>query len=166
MTMNIERNETISFGKGFSLYCSENCNFPSVIKNQINFIQISPGQSSSKQMDTGEKSTVLGIIYLGIMIFTGVIIWLQFRQIHKLLKNNAVSSMTFSDKRNDFLNNSNSIPCRKCKFFNNNLYIKCAVNPNKVLQTEAKDCPAYSPHNQKSFYVFIYLLLSGIFKFI
>ncbi|MGK7951996.1 MAG: hypothetical protein AB4368_25235 [Xenococcaceae cyanobacterium] len=147
--MNIERNETISFDKYFPPYCSENCNFPSVSENKINFIQISSGQSSSKQIDSVEKTTVLGIIYLGIMVFTGIIIWWRFRQIYKSLKNTSSTSGNFSDKRNNSLENSHSIPCRKCKFFNNNIYIKCAVNPNKVLRPEAKDCTDYSPQSQK-----------------
>lgn len=147
--MNIEKNETISLGKDFLPYCSVNCNFPSVSENKIKFIQISSGQSTSKEIEPVEKTTVLGIIYLGIMVFTGIIIWLQFRQVYKSLKNTFDPRGNFSDKRNNSLQNSHSIPCRKCKFFNNNIYIKCAVKPNKVLRPEAKDCTDYSPRDRK-----------------
>jgi hypothetical protein len=39
--------------------------------------------------------------------------------------------------------------CYQCKFFNNNPYLKCAVNPSTVLTAEAKNCPDYQPRPQK-----------------
>ncbi|AFY54349.1 hypothetical protein Riv7116_1806 [Rivularia sp. PCC 7116] len=36
-------------------------------------------------------------------------------------------------------------PCSKCRYFNNNSYIKCAVQPEKVMTKEAKDCQDYCP---------------------
>lgn len=35
------------------------------------------------------------------------------------------------------------IPCSNCRFFNNNLYLKCAVHPYKVLSEKAIDCSDY-----------------------
>jgi hypothetical protein len=51
---------------------------------------------------------------------------------------------------NHCCNNFNSIPCTKCKYFHNNYHLKCAVNPSKVLQPEAKECLDYSfrPHKK------------------
>ncbi len=39
--------------------------------------------------------------------------------------------------------------CYQCKFFNNNPYLKCAVNPSAVLTVEAKNCPDYQPCPQR-----------------
>lgn len=36
-------------------------------------------------------------------------------------------------------------PCSKCRYFSNNSYIKCAVQPEKVMTKEAKDCQDYCP---------------------
>ncbi|MEL7034553.1 MAG: hypothetical protein AAFO04_02875 [Cyanobacteria bacterium J06592_8] len=35
------------------------------------------------------------------------------------------------------------IPCNSCQYFNNNIYMKCAVQPTLVLSEKAKDCPDY-----------------------
>jgi hypothetical protein len=36
-------------------------------------------------------------------------------------------------------------PCLSCKFFKNDPYLKCAVNPTLVLSEEAQNCSDYSP---------------------
>ncbi|MEH2197183.1 hypothetical protein [Nostoc sp.] len=36
-------------------------------------------------------------------------------------------------------------PCRSCKFFHKNSYLKCAVNPAIALTKEALNCSDYSP---------------------
>lgn len=37
------------------------------------------------------------------------------------------------------------IPCNSCQYFNNNIYMKCAVQPTLVLSEKAQDCPDYQP---------------------
>jgi hypothetical protein len=37
-------------------------------------------------------------------------------------------------------NQSSEIPCYKCKFFQDNPYLKCAIQPSIVLTKEALDC--------------------------
>lgn len=37
------------------------------------------------------------------------------------------------------------VPCKKCQFFVNNHYLKCAVKPDTVLTEDAIDCPEYVP---------------------
>ncbi|QSJ14763.1 hypothetical protein JYQ62_23060 [Nostoc sp. UHCC 0702] len=37
------------------------------------------------------------------------------------------------------------VPCKKCQFYSNNNYLKCAVQPSMVLTEEAKNCSEYSP---------------------
>jgi hypothetical protein len=37
------------------------------------------------------------------------------------------------------------VPCKKCQFFANNHYLKCAVKPDSVLTEKAIDCSEYVP---------------------
>jgi hypothetical protein len=41
------------------------------------------------------------------------------------------------------------LPCKKCHFFQNNPYIKCAVNPGLALTKEAMECSDYQPRDRK-----------------
>ncbi|MEH2434005.1 MAG: hypothetical protein V7K25_07085 [Nostoc sp.] len=36
-------------------------------------------------------------------------------------------------------------PCKNCQFFNNNHYLKCAVQPSAALTKEALNCSDYKP---------------------
>ncbi|NJM89031.1 MAG: hypothetical protein HC847_19610 [Hydrococcus sp. RU_2_2] len=45
--------------------------------------------------------------------------------------------------------NHSQFSCEKCRFFNNNPYIKCALHPSTVLTAQAKDCTDYSPPSEK-----------------
>ncbi|WP_052672527.1 hypothetical protein [Aliterella atlantica] len=43
---------------------------------------------------------------------------------------------------------SSQIPCKLCRFFSHNYYLKCAVHPDLALKAEAINCPDYYPrHN-------------------
>ena len=37
------------------------------------------------------------------------------------------------------------VPCKKCQFFANNHYLKCAVKPDNVMTEKAIDCSEYVP---------------------
>lgn len=37
------------------------------------------------------------------------------------------------------------VPCKNCRFFGNNPYLKCAINPSIVLTEQALDCSDYQP---------------------
>lgn len=41
------------------------------------------------------------------------------------------------------------LPCKKCQFFNNNPYIKCAVNPEIALTKDAAECSDFRPRDRK-----------------
>ncbi|MEH2420788.1 MAG: hypothetical protein V7K48_07515 [Nostoc sp.] len=36
-------------------------------------------------------------------------------------------------------------PCKNCRFFNNNHYLKCALHPSTALSKQALNCPDYKP---------------------
>jgi len=44
------------------------------------------------------------------------------------------------------------VPCKKCRFFANNHYLKCAVKPDTVLTEEAIDCSEYVPQKVSFFH--------------
>ncbi|MBN3908135.1 MAG: hypothetical protein HWQ35_16780 [Nostoc sp. NMS1] len=48
------------------------------------------------------------------------------------------------------INGLHKLPCKNCRFYSNNHYLKCAVNPSIVLTEEAINCSEYSPNNKKS----------------
>lgn len=35
------------------------------------------------------------------------------------------------------------LPCKRCRFFNNNPYVKCAVNPHTAMTKAATECGDY-----------------------
>ena len=55
-------------------------------------------------------------------------------------------SMFFNIVRTDKKNSikpSPKIPCLNCRFFNNDVYLRCAVHPSKALRAEASNCLDY-----------------------
>lgn len=42
-------------------------------------------------------------------------------------------------------------PCKKCQFYSNNHYLKCAIHPSTVLTEKAIGCSDYCPQNSKPF---------------
>lgn len=41
------------------------------------------------------------------------------------------------------------LPCKKCQFFSNNPYVKCAVNPCVAMTTAANECQDYRPRDRR-----------------
>ena len=39
-----------------------------------------------------------------------------------------------------------AVPCRRCAFFKDSPYLKCAINPVNALTVNAIDCTDYTPH--------------------
>ncbi len=48
-------------------------------------------------------------------------------------------------KTSFFANKSSKIPCRKCRFYSENNFLKCAVQPDIACTEEANNCSDYSP---------------------
>jgi hypothetical protein len=68
-------------------------------------------------------------------VFSWVVFLLTLRYIRTRL----------DDKMVFTINNLHKVPCKNCRFFSNNHYLKCAVQPSIVLTEEAIDCCEYSP---------------------
>jgi hypothetical protein len=143
--MKTDQNNETNSSNQLNYYCLESCDSLPVSSEQVRLIKISTDtkQSLSKQNELANNSTIVGMVILSILIWTGIVSWLRVRKINKELRNNNLS-INFINNPNQATRNFKSISCNKCKFFDNNSYLKCAVNPSKVLQPEAKECIDYS----------------------
>lgn len=68
-----------------------------------------------------------------------VILWAFFLLILQKIRSNLDNKIAFN------INGVHSVPCKNCKFFANNHYLKCAVKPDIVMTEEAINCPEYCP---------------------
>jgi hypothetical protein len=68
-------------------------------------------------------------------IFSWVVFFIVLRKIRTFVDNKMVFIIKGLEK----------VPCKNCKFYSNNHYLKCAVKPSIVLTEEAMNCPEYSP---------------------
>ena len=131
--MSLEKSSAIDLRQNSNLYNYE--------EERSSFATESTNAVTSQNISFEDYGS-LGIIILTAMTLAGVAAWLQLIKIKKLLKNYETLESISHHKYN---NDVPLIPCQKCQFFNDNSYLKCAVNPSRVLQPEAKDCSDYSP---------------------
>ncbi|AFY42339.1 hypothetical protein [Nostoc sp. PCC 7107] len=73
------------------------------------------------------------------LLFSWIIFFLVLRKIQRFLDN----KMVFSVK------GLHQVPCKNCRFYSNNHYLKCAVQPSIVLTDEAKNCSEFSAKQDK-----------------
>ncbi len=48
-----------------------------------------------------------------------------------------------AQNRSTTLKSLHQVPCKNCRFFTDNQYLKCAVHPSTVLKQQAINCPDY-----------------------
>ncbi|HEY9711486.1 MAG TPA: hypothetical protein V6D48_24980 [Oculatellaceae cyanobacterium] len=46
------------------------------------------------------------------------------------------------------LKNSHQVPCKNCRFFQNNPYLQCAVHPDTALTSQAIHCSDFRPQKE------------------
>lgn len=68
-----------------------------------------------------------------------IFIWAIFLLIFHKLRNNTDDKIYLNGKI------LQKLPCKKCQFFANNHYLKCAVKPDTVLTEKAMNCGEYAP---------------------
>ena len=49
-----------------------------------------------------------------------------------------------------YVKSASKFPCNRCRYFNNNYYIKCAVHPSNVLTERSFDCRDYQEQQSRS----------------
>lgn len=110
---------------------AENRNFSQVTRSEVKQEQIPPDG-----LDVNDIALTLSPI---VLLFSWVLFFLILQKIRTFLDNKMVFSVKGLHK----------VPCKNCRFYSNNHYLKCAVQPSLVLTEEAQDCSEYSPRNGK-----------------
>jgi hypothetical protein len=56
--------------------------------------------------------------------------------------------LKFAKHKFSMIKHLEQVPCKNCRYFTNNPYLRCAVNPAIVLTSEAVNCSEYCPMNK------------------
>lgn len=132
-------------------YCNNHCDL--LATNDLELVKVNqpfPGESSVEKVNSADSPVLFDIFGLVFMLFFSVASWLYIAKIRKSLRDYRNSNS--SNIKSKYSNSFASVPCHKCQYFSHNSYLKCAVNPSKVLQPEAKDCADYSSCPPRKFF--------------
>ncbi len=107
--------------------------------NRLNIVEVSPIEEKTDVKKQSEP-----IISNGEMLLTSIY-FLAFTVLLMVLK----SLKPYKAEKNQIASfkRSNQIPCKNCRFYNHNHYLKCAVHPDAALKAEALNCKDYYPKN-------------------
>jgi hypothetical protein len=109
-----------------------------VVNNDLD--QVIQGEFKKEQVQTRELNIPDVAVSLSPIGF--IIGWIVFFLVLRKIKDFLNEKMVFSIK------GVHKVPCKNCRFYSNNHYLKCAVNPSIVLTEEAMSCSEYSPSNK------------------
>lgn len=102
-------------------------------------IVVSEVQPDNAQTEKVEIAHPFSEVSTGIIILSGLFCVFMF-------------SKTWATAREDLddllAELSSQIPCRRCCFFSNNLYLKCAIQPTIAMTKEAIDCSDFRPRTR------------------
>ncbi|MBE9225944.1 hypothetical protein IQ264_10960 [Phormidium sp. LEGE 05292] len=56
--------------------------------------------------------------------------------------------LKFAKHKISIIKNLEQVPCKNCRYFTNNPYLRCAVNPSIALTSQAVNCSDYCPINK------------------
>ena len=103
-------------------------------QNTNYYAQASSSELSPTKQDTVEANNTLDLIVIGTIFFVTIsfVLW-------RLCFQKASTNIP------QVFEKSSQNKCTKCRFFDNNHYLKCAVHPSTVLKKEAQDCWDYEP---------------------
>ncbi|MDZ7960463.1 MAG: hypothetical protein RMY34_21710 [Aulosira sp. DedQUE10] len=105
-------------------------NLPQIMRNDVKYEQAKPNLTIP---DVAISLTPLALLISWIVFF------LMLRKSQRRV-----------DHKNFFIiNGLKKVPCKNCKYYSSNHYLKCAVNPSLVMSEEAKDCSEYLPDKSK-----------------
>ncbi|AFZ56617.1 hypothetical protein H6G54_00470 [Anabaena cylindrica FACHB-243] len=100
-------------------------------------------RSESKQEYTQQQPLNISDLAIALTPLSFVFVWAIFLFILQKIRSNLDNKIAFS------VNTVHQVPCKNCKFFANNHYLKCAVKPDIVLTEEAINCSEYCPKKGK-----------------
>lgn len=107
------------------------------------YIQVSANKLSTTNQNTVEINRTLDVVIFGSFASVAVsyLIWrLCFQKA--------------SGRSPKFFQSSKKTNCTKCRFFDNNSYLKCAVHPSRVLKKEAQKCLDYKPKSNSTMSIY------------
>ncbi|HBB33557.1 MAG TPA: hypothetical protein DDZ80_31460 [Cyanobacteria bacterium UBA8803] len=96
-------------------------------------ISIPPSQGAASQAELLHSTEML-LLPIGCLVLSCLFLLMLRLDVRKARPNKLT-----------FIKDFKKVSCSRCKFFDSNPYIKCAVHPSKVLSAEARDCPDYCP---------------------
>ncbi len=70
-------------------------------------------------------------------------VWIVFFLVVRKTRNGVDNKRIFT------INSLHKVPCKNCKYYSSNHYLKCAVQPSIVMTEEAKNCSEYLPNKSK-----------------
>ncbi|MEA5616777.1 hypothetical protein VB711_02835 [Cronbergia sp. UHCC 0137] len=105
-----------------------------IFQNKIETEQSEIKQTTAQQDNLSIPDLAVSLTPLGF-----VFIWAIILLILQKIRANLDEKMVFS------INGLHKVPCKNCKFFSNNHYLKCAVKPDIVMTEEAINCSEYCP---------------------
>jgi hypothetical protein len=100
-------------------------------------------QTESKHEYAQQEGLNVADLAIALSPVSFVFVWAIFLLILQKLRSNLENKIDFS------INSSHQVPCKNCKFFANNHYLKCAVKPDIVLTEAAINCSEYCPKKGK-----------------
>ncbi|MBD2306441.1 hypothetical protein H6G17_13065 [Chroococcidiopsis sp. FACHB-1243] len=103
-------------------------------------IVVSGVESERVKAEKIENKPIVANLSLGIVLLSCVICFI-------MLSKSWMAAQEDLEEMIEIASFSQS-PCRKCRFFFNNPFLKCAVHPTIVLTKEANNCADYNPRTQ------------------
>ncbi|TAF08294.1 MAG: hypothetical protein EAZ77_07275 [Nostocales cyanobacterium] len=115
---------------------------PQKVAVKKNFHQLTDSQIKG-EYTTQQEGLNISDLAVALSPLSFVLIWAFFLFIWQKIRSHADNKIAFS------INSLHQVPCKNCKFFSNNHYLKCAVKPDIVLTEEAINCAEYCPKKGK-----------------
>lgn len=92
---------------------------------------------------TASDRPIVSEVSIGVVLLSGIICFLMLSKTWTVMQEEIEDPL-------ELPNRFSQSPCTKCRFFSNNPFLKCAVNPTVALTKEAVDCSDYRPKNKNS----------------
>lgn len=97
--------------------------------------EVTPSHGT-KQQQTAVPDGILFWLPLSLMTFW-MIVAFRLSNVWKVTQHRLTTAKILSQ-----------VPCKKCQYFKNNPYLKCAIHPTTALTEEAINCSDYSPNKE------------------
>lgn len=107
-----------------------------------------PDYLSHKLVIEAESRTIIPSIERFDNSFHSLFIWISILSIISWILYQIISELNTIKIEGISIFPFSQTPCRNCKFYARNLYLKCAVHPSEVLTKQARHCVDYCNEQQ------------------